>query len=140
MARYTQLNHKQRIISRYKDLFSITKAYHITQKRYLDRREEIQQSNSYQRLTNYNREFMRGMEEMFFVCLYRYHLVFCYDYQGKRYAIDSTEYKAFSPKDIADHNTFCGHCYRDDLSKCYYRGECITGRIDGYMRQTQKIE
>lgn len=120
MARYTQLNHKQRVVQRYKSLFCLTGIYHFSQKQYLDRREEIQKSNSYQRLTFYNREFMRGMEEMFFAELYRNDLVFCYDYQGKRYAIDSTEYKAISPKEICDNHTFKGHCYRKDLTKCYY--------------------
>ena len=129
MVRFTQLNHKQRVVSRYKDLFSMMKIYHLTQKQYLDRRSKIQESNSYQRLTNYNREFMRGMEEMFFACLYRYCLIFCYDYQGKRYAINSKEYKKLSPKDVVDHSTFNGHCYRDDLSKCYYEGKNINGRM-----------
>jgi hypothetical protein len=119
MARYTQLNHKNRIKNRYHSLFSLTKAYCFSQAEYLKRRSEIQETNSYQRLTIYNREFMRGMEEIFFHELYQNDLIFCYDYQGKRYAIDSAEYKALSPKEVADNNTFCGHCYRKDLTKAY---------------------
>ena len=134
MARYTQLNHKQRIVNRYKSLFCLVITYLYSQEQYLDRRSAIQQSNSYQRLTQYNREFMRGMEEMFTSELYRNNLVFCYDYRGRRYAIDSAEYKLLSPKDIADHNTFCGHCYRADLSKCYYQDTSLD-----CMREEPKI-
>ena len=118
MARYTQLNHKERIVNQFKSLFCLTRTYYFSQKQYLERRGKIQESNSYKRLTQYNREFMRGMEEMFNAKLYRNDLVFCYDYQGKRYAIDSTEYKAISPKEICDNHTFKGHCYRKDLTKC----------------------
>ena len=120
MSRYTtQSNHKQCIVNRYKDLFGLTRSYLWSQKEYLDRRSKIQDSNSYKRLTEYNREYMRGMETMFFDNLYRYDLIFCYDYDGRRYRIDSAEYKALSPKEVCDSNTFNGHCWRKDLTKVY---------------------
>jgi hypothetical protein len=115
----TQLNHKQRVVNRYKDLFGTTKAFYFSQKEYLKRRHDIQTGNSYRRLTIYNREFMRGMEEMFFANLYRYDLIHCYDYQGKRYAIDTPEYKALNPCEVSENNTFHGHCWRKDLNKQY---------------------
>ena len=62
---------------------------------------------------------MRGMESVFIDSLYRYDLVFCYDYNGKRYRIDSTEYKKLSPKDVCDSSTFHGHCWKKDLTKEY---------------------
>jgi hypothetical protein len=83
---------------------------------------------------------MRGMEEMFVTELYRNNLVFCYDFQGKRYQIDSVEYKKLSPKDVADYSTFHGHCYRKDLTKCYYQGkEIINGRTNGYVGGRQDL-
>ena len=119
MSRYTQSNHKQRIVGRYKDLFILTKIRCFSQKQYLKRRSKIQQSNSYSKLTNYNREFMRGMEEIFIDNLYRNDLIFCYDYKSKRYRTDSKEYKELSPKEVADNSTFYGHCYRKNLSMHY---------------------
>ena len=119
MGQYTQLNHRQTIENRYKDLFNLTRSCCLSQRSYLDRRRTIQESNAYQRLTVYNREYMRGMESMFFLRLYQDDLIFCYDYQEKRYAIDTAEYKTLSPKEVADNSTFHGHCYRKDLTKAY---------------------
>lgn len=119
MGQYTQLNHKQYIENKYKSLFCMARIYHYSQKEYLVRRSKIQATNSYQRLTQYNREFMRGTESMFFDDLYRNHLVFCYDYQGKRYRIDSVEYKALSPQLVCENSTFHGYCWKDNLEKAY---------------------
>ncbi len=120
MARFTQLNHKEAVKNQYKNLFRQTRMYLLSQKDYLEYRSKIQESNSYKRLTQYNREFMRGMEEVHRDNLYQTDLVFCYDYKGKRYAIDSIEYKAISPSEICENHTFKGHCYRKDLNKCYF--------------------
>ena len=125
MARFTQLNHKKRVQSQYRDLFGSVVCFKISHKDYLNRRAKIQSRNSYNKLTNYNREYIRGMEELFLDTLTGHlfgqkpPIVFCYDIGGVRYDISTKEYKAIDPCRINSEHTFSGFCWKVDTSKVW---------------------
>ena len=132
MARYTQLNHKTRIKQQYRDLFSRVVSFKLSHKQYLEYRSKIQSTNSYKRLTNYNRDYIRGMEELFLDQLTGHYfgqkppIVFCYDIDGVRYDTTTKEYKAISPCRVNTDHTFKGHCWKDDTSRVWYQHTMIT--------------
>jgi hypothetical protein len=122
MGQNTQFNHRETIVSAYRYLFHCTEFYCFTQEEYLAKRKNIRSRNSYKRLTIYNQEYLRGMERMFFFNLYKDKLIYCYDFEGKRYRIDSADYKKLSPCDVSKSATWGGHCWKKDISKHYFGG------------------
>lgn len=64
----TQYNHKRRILTHVRDLFYWTKQSNWDFYKYLDKRGEmIFQHNSWQRLTNYNKEYVMGYMDRMYV-------------------------------------------------------------------------
>ena len=96
----------------------------LTHRQFLDLlAERVYTRDLWKKLTRYNREYCRGILAAFDrqcshgTAVSKSLLVFCYDYHGKRYAIDTKAYKRIKPQNICEQYTWCGYCWRTDLNK-----------------------
>ena len=72
------------------------------------------------RLPQWAQRQLTGARDSLVELAYRQDLVFAYDYNGKRYTVDSEEYKKLSPREVSENATFSGDVWRHDLDKVWY--------------------
>ena len=106
----------------------------ITHREFLDRLSKIWSGGAYKKLRRYDRERMNGILDHFNRTInygvygQKSMLVFCYDCNGRRYAIDPKSYKRIKPINIYQRATWCGFCWRADLSKIHSGEPMVNGR------------
>lgn len=98
----TTINRKRRLKSRLGDLLQRVEIYGLSHDEYLTRRTaEIFESDDWKRAPEWVKSYLRGYEDGFMVALWR-EVVFSYEIDGKRLAIDTPEYRAIPPKRVND--------------------------------------
>ena len=94
------------MIQRDKDLYSMARSYGMSSDGLRNKRKEhILEDPRYQKLPHWGKARIEGYRECLHDSLYRYDLIFSYDVQGERLAINTQEYTEKVDYNTLDANT-----------------------------------
>ena len=114
----TALNHRDKFTTGLVDLFSSAKIYGSTHDHMLDERQRLLHDDpKWKRVPEWVRSYVRGYEHCMFDDMYRYHLVWMFEWYDKLYYWDDLP--------AAGHEHYCNpdvhgaHYWKDSLKPFY---------------------
>lgn len=116
----TQLSHRDKIISRIRDLYDQMRTYKFSHSEYLNRWRDLRDSDAFKRLTTPNREYVRGYDAAMYSQFESTRLIHAYELDGKILPINSEPYKSMSPQLVHESATWSGLVYVADPTKRYF--------------------
>lgn len=79
-------------------------------------------NEDYKELPRYERSYLEGVRDVLDSELWNNHLVFTYEIDGVRMAIDDPRYRAVPASEVNDKYSHTGaYSYRDDVTKLFYQ-------------------